>query len=185
MTKTRQKQKTNTNDETTEAKKPSAKASKKKKVTPVQQRQDIELQAILIPELSVRPVGVAEESVIKEPSVQSVAEEPSVQPVAPTEEVAATKPEIKAKPETKPDSDMIIEETTPGSMSILVESIVTFNNLCDLLAAQTCNINAIAIDGIRQSMFISYDILKINQAFLIDLFTGLGTISSRKTGNTD
>ncbi|MBF0336475.1 MAG: hypothetical protein HQL05_01450 [Nitrospirae bacterium] len=166
----------------TSAKKPAKKVSKSKKPTPAKPAQDnvvipppvvvaagvIELQAVLIPEVPMQSLPmqpVVDGSVVDETPVQTA------------DDVTA----VKAK--TVPGSDVVIEETAPGSMSVFVENIVTFNKLCDVMAAQTCNINAILIDGIRQSMFISYDILKINQEMLMELFMKFGNVSTPKTGN--
>ncbi|MBF0606865.1 MAG: hypothetical protein SFH39_15545 [Candidatus Magnetobacterium sp. LHC-1] len=120
--------------------------------------------------------------------VQPIADEMPVQSVVDAsvadETPAQTADDVAAvKTETAPDSGVVIEETAPGSMSVFVENIVAFNELCDMMAAQTCNINAILIDGIRQSMFISYDILKMNQEMLMKLFMKFGNVSTPKTGN--
>ncbi|MBF0537065.1 MAG: hypothetical protein HQL03_02300 [Nitrospirae bacterium] len=66
--------------------------------------------------------------------------------------------------------DILIEEEGAGGMSIVVDNVVAFNKLCDMLNTETCKINGIVIDSVRQSLLITNDILKNNLTSLLRNF---------------
>ncbi|MBF0344151.1 MAG: hypothetical protein HQL06_07960 [Nitrospirae bacterium] len=130
----------------------------KKELQPIQPAptvQVMEVQAVIIP---VQPV---------QPSIDA----PEVTPVS----------EI----ETTPAHDIVIEETGSDFISITFENAAALIKFYNTLSAETSKINSVLIDSFKQSIFINYDILKINQSYFIDLLRCAANPITDKTDKSD